>query len=110
VIRGGDAGGNGEDIGSDLAIDAAGDVWVSGYSSNGRPYGQDFALWRFDAQGRIADGFPVVRDGAAGGRQDDAGSAIAISPDGSVWVAGYSMSARSRVGDTDFVLWRFLPR
>ena len=72
-----------------VAVDADGATWVTG-ATNGPP-GSDFALWKFDARGILAPGFPRVRNGDAGGNDNDRGWGIAVDPGGDVWIAGVSL-------------------
>ncbi len=77
--------GNGEDVALAVAVDAAGDVIVTGYSSNSSD--KDF----YTAKYAGADGALIWSDryGNNNGR-DDAALAIALDPAGNAVVTGYS--------------------
>ncbi|MBN2358113.1 MAG: hypothetical protein JXR83_01585 [Deltaproteobacteria bacterium] len=59
-----------------------------------------------DAVGALAPGFPVVRDGDAGGHFMDYGAAIAADRLGQIWVAGVSEDGRRLLAA---MVWKFLP-
>jgi streptogramin lyase len=66
-----------------LAIDSAGNLWVSLWAQN--------AVMKLQPDGSIADGFPRP---SGGGRS----TGIAVGPDGDVWVANASTGNVSRLG------------
>ncbi len=108
VVRDGDAGGTRMDSANALSLGPDGSVWVTGYSTD-EAFSVDMVLWKFDAQGTLAPGFPVVRDGDAGSAGGtDAGQAIALDPLGWPWVTGYSTSPEGSF-NYDMVVWRFGP-
>lgn len=90
-----------------IAIDHAGNGWVTGRPKNPANDRDDLGLWKFDPDGTPVAGFPVVRDGdadGAGHSWEDAGAAIAIDADDQVWVTGWSSDP---VGNQQLALWRF---
>ena len=103
VIRSGDAGGVHHDYGYDVAIGADDTVWAVGSSMNRTP-DDDFALWKFDADGQLADDFPIIRHGDGGGDSIDKGWGVAVAPDGHVWAVGSSMMPEGRQAAA---VWRF---
>jgi uncharacterized delta-60 repeat protein len=83
---------NGDDLAYAIALDPAGNVYVTGSSES---YGQtDFLTVKFDANG--VEQWRAVLDGAAG--RDDAAYAIAVGPTGNVFITGVSLAARSLAG------------
>jgi len=105
VTRHGDAGGDGDVSGHDLAIDSSGHVWVAGEAHRGRRPGDhsdndDLVVWRFDSDGRLAPGFPRVFHGLSANGTDFA-EGIALDAEGHAWVTGLSWRSQ---GVTDFVL------
>lgn len=97
-----DAGGSDYDAGYGLALTAGGSAWLTGFFTGSATFapgereetmltstfGEDFAsadifLAKYKADGRLA----WVR--AVGGSADDTGRALAVTAEGTVWVAGY---------------------
>jgi uncharacterized delta-60 repeat protein len=107
VVQNNSAGGNADDIGSAIAIDAQGKILVTGSSANSSG-NADMAIWRLNANGTFDTTFNgsgiVVHNSAAGGNANDIGSAIAIDSQGRILVAG---SSGNSAGNTDMVIWRF---
>ncbi len=100
--RDGCAGGHGADGGNRVHVDAAGTVWVAGYSTNNNG-NRDFALWKYDLLGNAAPGFAVFRDGIAGrNRASDEAHGVVVDVAGFVWVTGRG----NGVNSNDFVLWK----
>jgi len=87
---------------SGIAIDLDGQAWVVGTSLDA-DNDPSLMLLKLDAQGIVADGFPVVHSGAVRGRSQDRGIAIAIDPAGSVWATGQAAVGPAR----HYVLWKF---
>jgi hypothetical protein len=93
-------GGNDQDVATDIAIDAAGNLYLSGYT-----WSLDFpsaaGVQSAHASPLYSDAFAVKLDAAgtafaaatfAGGRDDDFANAIAIGPDGAVALTGWTYS------------------
>jgi hypothetical protein len=76
--------GNGSDYGRDVAIDASGNSYVTGYST-GSGTGYDFATIKYDASGNEMG---LAR---YDGPFDDQGFSIAVGPSGNVCVTGNSV-------------------
>ena len=86
--------GNGEDVGSALAVDAAGDVFVAGSSDNGR--NQDLVITKYAA----SNGARLWSERYNGtGDGDDAATAVAVDPQANVVVTGTSEGSN---GTQDF--------
>jgi uncharacterized delta-60 repeat protein len=107
------AGGNGDDWGSSIAIDANGKILVTGFSEN--TLDRDMVIWRYNANGTLdttfggdvnpVDGIPdgfVIHDNAAGGNLHDKGVSIHIDANGKILVSG-----NSRASSNDVTIWRF---
>ena len=89
--------------GFDVEVGQSGEIWVCGWLREPRGR-KDMALWRFDGNGRVVDGFPIVRNGDAGGDGHDVARALSIDAEGAVWVVGTSTGLRSGL---DLMLWKF---
>jgi hypothetical protein len=72
------------DMANALALDAAGNVYVTGMSSRGQNGGYDYATVKYDPQG--AESWVIRYEGPG----DDTPSAIAVDQEGNVYVTGYS--------------------
>ena len=82
-----------------LALDSVGSVYVTGISTN-TGTGNDFATIKYDNNGNQVG---VKRyNGPANG--DDGAMAIAVAPDGSIYVTGYSANA---AGGTDITTIKY---
>ncbi len=107
VVHHSAAGGNRNDEGYDLTIDAAGMILVAGRSYNASG-NYDMVIWRYKADGTLDPSFGVdgivVHDGAAGGTGEDYGYAITIDAASRVLVSGTSTNAS---GNRDMVIWRY---
>jgi uncharacterized delta-60 repeat protein len=102
----GAAGGNGEDIGIGLTIDASDRILVTGYSTAGNG-DQDLAVWRFLDDGTLD--LTITHNNAGGaGNNDDVGWAIAVDTSNPgnhrIVVTGWSPSP---AGSDDMAIWRF---
>jgi alpha-tubulin suppressor-like RCC1 family protein len=75
---------NDYDMANDLALDAAGNVYVTGLSSRGQHGGYDYATVKYDPQG--AERWAIRYEGPG----DDIPSAVALDQEGHVYVTGYS--------------------
>ncbi|MDO8472870.1 MAG: SBBP repeat-containing protein [Dehalococcoidia bacterium] len=93
-------GGSGMDFGGGIAVDSAGNAYVTGVTSS-----SDFPVTGaqgFDASYNLADDAFVVKINAAGsarvystflgGSNNDSGSGIAVDEDGNAWVVGSTLS------------------
>jgi hypothetical protein len=93
-------GGSAEDIGFDLALDADGDIYVTGITNS-----RDFPLVDA-AQGRYgggawdtfvckisADGKRLLYSSYLGGRSEEWGYGVDVDAAGAIWVAGQTMSS-----------------
>jgi uncharacterized delta-60 repeat protein len=77
--------GNSDDYARAMAVDASGNVYVTGYS-DGQDSFYDYATAKYDPDGKL---LWVARYDGPGHYQDQA-VAIALAPDGGVYVAGHS--------------------
>jgi len=94
-----------EDAPLDMVLDAQGNLWVTGYVHGG--YG-DFALWKFDTNGDLSMGFPIVLDGIGGvtGNQDY-GTGVAVDSSGFVWVAAGTRVFKDNKSPMEFALLKY---
>lgn len=101
------AGGSGDDVATELAVDATGLATVAGsFASPGLVLGST-TLTNFDASSTPSSDVFVARLTAAGtwtqaaqggGPADDAASGVALDPNGSAVVAGYYMGSTAKFG------------
>lgn len=95
VIHDNAAGGNSIDIGKSIAIDDAGDLYVTGNSINSSG-NDDIVIWKYKSDGTLdttfGDNGIVVYDNTIDGDTDDEGNSIAIDPSGKICVTGSSRS------------------
>jgi uncharacterized delta-60 repeat protein len=110
VTHNGAAGGDGNDWGRAVAIDARGRIVVAGQSQNASD-NADMAVWRYNGTGAPDAGFGnvghFVHGGAAGGAGgNDGGRGIAIDALGRLVVVGRSTNAN---GNLDMTIWRVTP-
>src|SRR5690606_39092960 len=98
-------GGVSDDVGYGLAVDAAGDVYVSGRLQETATFGDttlvsaggwDFFLARYSPEGDLR----WVR--SAGGAEDDEGFGLAVGPDGAAYATGLFFDTAT-FGDTTLV-------
>lgn len=75
---------NDYDMANAMALDAAGNVYVTGTSHRGQNGGYDYATVKYDPQG--AESWVIRYEGPG----DDIPSAIALDQEGHVYVTGYS--------------------
>ena len=105
VVSNGAAGGNGDDWGFSITIDAKGRILVSGYSNNGSD--KDMVIWRYNTDGTPDTSFGtngiVVSNNAAGGNGNDYGFSITTDANGKILVPGSSYNGYSK----DMVIWRY---
>ncbi|MGH8587317.1 MAG: calcium-binding protein, partial [Gammaproteobacteria bacterium] len=88
-----------------LVIQADGKLIAAGFSNGGGPDDFDFALARYNPDGRLDTSFSGggFRTFLGGGNSEGA-EALAIQPDGKLVAAGFSNSG----GDDDFALTRYI--
>jgi len=92
-----------KDAGNGIVCDIYGNIYVAGYSYNGKNY--DMTIWKYTSNGKLDEAFGdlvnpsklqgyrkgfVTHDSATGGGRDDKGNAIALDNSGNIYVAGYS--------------------
>jgi uncharacterized delta-60 repeat protein len=75
---------NDYDMAKDLALDADGNIYVTGMSSRGQHGGYDYATVQYDPQG--AESWAIRYEGPG----DDIPNAITLDHEGNVYVTGYS--------------------
>jgi uncharacterized delta-60 repeat protein len=109
VTHHGAAGGTGNDWGNAITLDASGNILVAGYSRNAS-FNYDMAIWRYTPAGALDNSFNSVgftaHHNAAGGNNNDYGTAITLDAAGKILVAGYS---RNTNGNYDMAIWRYTP-
>jgi hypothetical protein len=91
-------GGSGDDIGTGIAVDAAGTAWVTGRTSSADfPTVTPFQTYRGGLDAFVTklapSGSSLVYSTYLGGSLDDAAAAIAVDAVGSAYVTGYTCSA-----------------
>ena len=91
--------GNDYDMATDLALDAAGNVYVTGMSIRSSAQGYDCATVKYDAEGTESW---VVRYAGPG---EDTPNAITIDKEGNVYIAGYSEKAPG--ADRDYLTIKY---
>ena len=98
-----------DDMGSSVAVDAAGKIVIAGRS--GIPTtsaGFDMVIWRYNTNGTIDASFNAVgyvtHNSAAGGSGNDAAYKVIIDRNNKIVVAGESYGAN---GGYDMAVWRF---
>ncbi len=111
------AGGSYIDAGMAIAITAAGNILIAGYSDNGTDF--DMVLWRYLPDGQLDTAFGdfvtgssgprkgyAVQTDTAGGSGTDSGNGVAIDSQGRILVTGSSVNPD---GNADMVVWCYLP-
>lgn len=86
---------NGHDVATAIALDGAGNVYVTGYSDGGAATKLDYVTIKYDLAGNQ---IWVMRYNGTG-NGDDVPVAIAVDASGNVYVTGYSLSS---VGGFDY--------
>lgn len=108
VVHDSAAGGNGDDYGYAVTLDATGKIYVAGSSTNAAG-NQDMTIWRYTSDGVLDTGFGgtgyVFHDNAAGGSSLDYGRSVALDAAGRINVTGASLRP-SRSGSY-MTLWRY---
>jgi uncharacterized delta-60 repeat protein len=92
------AGGNFSDHGQSVAVMPDGRIVVAGYSYN-ENQNKDMAVWMLNPDGTLDTSFNgkgwFTHHNSAGGNSDESGNSVAITTDGKIVVAGYSMGVDS---------------
>ncbi len=84
--------GNGGDYGFAIAVNAAGEVYVTGRSDAGGGLGQKYTTIKYDAAGNVVAGWPSVYTGPLSTTFDQA-QAIKLDASGNAYVTGKSGTA-----------------
>ena len=92
-------GGSGDDYGLSVAVAPDGSVYVCGYTGSAGAGSFDLLLIKFSSSGT------VQWQKTLGSRSLDVGYSVAVAPDGSVYICGYSEF--NTIGEYDFVLAKF---
>ena len=92
-------GGGVDDYGHSVAVASDGSVYVFGHAYSAGVGECDFLLAKFSSSGT------VQWQKTLGGGKGDYGQSVAVAPDGSVYVGGFTYSAG--VGDFDFFLAKY---
>ncbi|MBI4603492.1 MAG: SBBP repeat-containing protein [Planctomycetes bacterium] len=90
----------GEDVPTDLAIDAAGNLYVAGTSSG------DYLVLKYDSSGRLS--WCRSYDGPGFGNGDERLTAMALDPEGNVVVTGQAASSTAP-GSFDYTTIKYSP-
>lgn len=85
---------NGNSLGLDIAV-AGNDVWVVGMTSNAATGALNLAVWKYDVNGVLADGFPKIDSGRAYALDIDKTYGVIEVADNAVWVAAGVISNAS---------------
>ena len=92
-------GGSRDDYGQSVAVAPDGSVYVCGHAYSAGVGECDFLLVKFSSSGT------VQWQKTLGGGKGDYGKSVAVAPDGSVYICGFTYSAGA--GDYDFFLAKF---
>lgn len=102
------AGGNSDDAGYSLAVDASGRIVVAGESTGAGTF-KDMTVWRLLPSGIPDTAFSnkgwTIHRSAAGGNQDDDAHGVAVDTNGRIIAAGKSFNGVNY----DMAVWRLLP-
>ena len=102
--------GNGGDYGFAIAVNAAGEVYVTGRSDAGGGLGQKYTTIKYDAAGNVVAGWPSVYTGPLSTTFDQA-QAIKLDASGNAYVTGKSGTAGTenfltmKIGSNGIVAW-----
>ncbi len=102
--------GNGGDYGFAIAVNAAGEVYVTGRSDAGGGLGQKYTTIKYDAAGNVVAGWPSVYNGPLSTTFDQA-QAIKLDGSGNAYVTGKSGTAGTenfltmKIGSNGIVAW-----
>ncbi len=88
-------GGSSTDAGYGVAVDASGNVYVTGYTNSTGAGGNDVLLLKFDSAGSLL--LPWQK--TWGGSSDDEGFGVAVDSSGNVYVTGYTFSFGAGIYD-----------
>ncbi len=80
---------NGGDYGFSVAVDNSGNVYTAGRSDVAGGLGQKFTILKYDANGNVPSGWPVVYTGGVSTSFDEARS-VKVDGSGNVYVTGQS--------------------
>lgn len=93
IVHDNAAGGNSVDIGRSIAIDSAGNLYVTGSSINSSG-NDDVVIWKYRSDAILDTSFGdngiVIYDNKVDGDTDDEANSIAIDPSGKICVTGVS--------------------
>ncbi len=107
VVHDSAAGGNGNDMGHSITIDANGRILVSGSSVNDSG-NYDMVIWSYNSDGTLDTTFGtngiVVYDNTAGVNSDDYGYSITTDANNRILVTG---TVRNEPTNGDMVIWRY---
>ncbi len=107
IVHNNAGGGNGDDMGNAMVLQADGKIVVTG-SSGSSGHADDMAIWRINTNGTLDTTFNstgyVTHNGAAGGDNYDNGFGVSVQSDGKIIVTGNSRNASMNY---DMVVWRY---
>ena len=98
--------GNGSDVGSGVALDASGNIYVTGYTSSFGAGGDDVLLLKFNSTGSL------LWQKTWGGINSDLGIGVVLDASGNIYVSGFTGSFGSgkvvllKFDSTGSLLWQ----
>ncbi len=118
AVHGNAAGGNGADIGNDIAANNTGKIIVTGESMNDTPgVFRDMVIWQYNSDGTLDTGgfnspegytlFNSVGGAGGSGEYRDYGYDITLSSSGKILVAGKNYTYVPDPDEEDMMLWRY---